>query len=165
MLLGNLLEERGFDSLNQLLQAYRGKLTTPARTRRVFLSFHAEDANQVRGFRLMAHNPRLQIDFADESLAAPIDSQRGGYIRQVLREKIRRAGVTVCLIGDGTAWRDWVDWELETALELHKGLCGVRLKGSHGRAPDILRAIRAPVAQWDLDQMIAAIECAAAKRS
>jgi hypothetical protein len=27
MLLGNLLDERGFDSLSQLLEAYRGKLT------------------------------------------------------------------------------------------------------------------------------------------
>ena len=54
MKLGNLLSQRGFDSFSQLLQAYRGGLTYHPRTRRVFLSFHAEDIAQVRGFRLMA---------------------------------------------------------------------------------------------------------------
>lgn len=43
MTLGNLLEERGFGSLSQLLEAYRGRLAYHARKRRLFLSFHAED--------------------------------------------------------------------------------------------------------------------------
>jgi hypothetical protein len=58
-----------------------------------------------------------------------------------------------------------VDWELNTALEFHRGICGVRLKGSVGRAPDILKEMDAPVASWDLTEIIAAIECAAARRS
>ena len=102
MLLGNLLEERGFDSLTQLLQAYRGNLRSPARKRRLFLSFHAEDTNQIRGFRLMAKNPRLELDFFDGSLGVAIDSDNGTYIRRQLREKIQRASILVCLIGNGT---------------------------------------------------------------
>ena len=68
MKLGNLLDQRGFDSLTQLLLAYRGGLRHHPRKRRVFLSFHAEDIAQVGGFRLMAHAPNVEVDFFDSNL-------------------------------------------------------------------------------------------------
>ncbi len=163
--LGNLLRRRGFDSQSQLIKAARGQLTEPARVRRLFLSFHYEDRDQVNGFRLMAHNPNLPIDFADVSVRAAINSEEAAYLKRVICEKIKGCSVVVCLIGNGTAWRGWVEWELETALKLGKGVCGVRLKGSHGRTPDLLTQVAAPIAGWELDEIVAAIECAAAKRS
>jgi len=78
MTLGTLLEERGFDSLSQLLTAYHGQATSPARKRRLFLSFDADDKAQVAGFRLMAHNPNVEeLDFSETSLRAPINSEKG----------------------------------------------------------------------------------------
>lgn len=165
MLLGNLLYERGFESLSQLLTAYRGQATTHARKRRLFLSFYAEDRNQINGFRLMASNGRVDIDFSDLSVRSPVDSENSTYVRSVIKGKISSSSVVACLIGNGTAWRDWVDWELSTGILLHKGICGIRLKGSRGRAPDIIKQYGFPVAQWDLPSMVAAIECAAARRS
>jgi hypothetical protein len=164
MLLGNLLEERGFDSQSQLLAAYRGQATRHARKRRVFGSFHAEDLQQVNGFRLMLKNPGVALDFYDGSVRGAIHSRSDAHIEAVILEKIRSCSVVACLIGNGTAWRDWVDWELETALNLGKGICGIRLKGAVGRAPDMIRRRGAPVARWDVGEMIAAIECAAARR-
>ena len=163
MLLGNLLEERRFDSLSQLLHAYRGNLTYHPRKRRVFLSFHAEDRSQVQGFRLMSLNKNVEIEFHDASVRVEINSDNGTYVRQVIREKISRASVLLCLIGNGTAWRDWVDWEITTARDMRKGICGVRLKGSRGRTPPGLTG--APVARWDISEILTAIECAAARRS
>jgi hypothetical protein len=165
MTLGNLLEQRGFDSLTQLITAYRGNATSHARRRRLFLSFHAEDKPQVQGFRLMSYNSNVDLEFYDSSLQEAIDSERAAYVKQVLRPMIQRASVVVCLIGNGTAWRDWVDWELRTAIDLRKGVCGIRLKGSHGRTPPILSEIGAPVAQWNIQQIVTAIECAAARRT
>lgn len=165
MLIGNLLDERGFDSVTQLLTAYRGKLRQHARKRRLFLSFHAEDRYQVEAFRALARDPDVDVDFYDGSLRQPVSSERGQYIKRVIRPKIQRASVLVCLIGNGTAWRDWVDWELDYAVRSRKGICGVRLEGSHGRRPDLLRALDAPIAHWDHAQIVAAIECAAARRS
>ena len=165
MLLGNLLEKRGFDSLNQLLKAYRGKATEFARKRRIFTSFDYDDIKQIQGFRLMLQNPRVALEFIDMSLRAEIDSERGTYLRQQLRLKIKPCSVVLCLIGNATAWSEWVNWELQAAHDMHKGLCGVRLKGSRGRAPQILRDINAPVAKWNIAQVIAAIEGAAARRS
>lgn len=165
MKLGNLLRKRGFESQSQLVRAARGQLAEHARQRRLFLSFHYEDRAQVSGFRLMAHSPNSPIDFYDGSIRSAVSSEQSKYLRRVIGEKIRRCSVVVCLIGNGTAWRDWVDWELDTAWRLGKGICGVRLKGSRGRTPETLRRIGAPIARWDQQAIVGAIECAAAKRS
>jgi hypothetical protein len=147
------------------LKAYRGDLTSHARKRRIYISFHVEDLSQVRGFKLMAHAPNLEIDFHDGSLREVINSARGSYIKQEIRSIIQKASVVVCLIGNGTAWRDWVEWELKTAFELGKGICGIRLKDSRGRAPQLLRDINAPIVSWgNVQELIATIECAAARR-
>jgi hypothetical protein len=164
-LLGNLLEERGFESLSQLLDAYRGRLTYHPRKRRLFLSFHADDRQQVQGFRLMAQNDNIELEFHDASVRVPINSENSSYVKQIIRNKIKYASVLVCLIGNGTAGREWVDWEIQSAHELGKGLCGVRLKGSYGHTPPALSQLGAPVAGWDLKAIVAAIECAAARRS
>jgi len=163
--LGNLLAGRGFDSLTQLLKAYRGELTYHACKRRIYLSFHVEDLAQVRGFRLMARAPNLEIEFYDGSLREVINSTSGSYIKHQIRSIIQKTSVVVCLIGNGTAWRDWVEWELRTAFELGKGICGIRLKDSRGRAPEILTDTGAPIARWgNVQDLISVIECGAARR-
>ena len=164
MQLGNLLRQRGFDSLSQLLQAYRQKLTYHARRRRVFLSFHEEDRPQVHGLRTMARNKWGDIDFHDTSVRVAIKSENRSYIRRVIRQKLRRSTVLLCLIGNGTKWRKWVETEIEIARKMGKGICGARLKGSRGQIPEILAG--APlVRKWDPKKIISAIECAAARRS
>ncbi len=115
----------------------------------------------------MAQNPNIEIEFYETSLKTPINSinsKDGAYLRQTLKQKIGRASVLVCLIGNATASSEWVEWGILTAKELGKGLCGVRLKDSQGRTPQVLRAVGAPVADWDMGQIVAAIECAAARR-
>jgi hypothetical protein len=133
--------------------------------RHLFLSFHYEDRQQVNGFRLMGRNKNIDVAFYDGSVREEVNSTRSDYIKSQIASKIQRCSVLVCLIGDRTAWRDWVEWEISKALEMGKGVCGVRLKGSRGRAPEILRRIGAPVASWDIDEIISTIECAAARRS
>ena len=163
--LGNLLRARRFNSLTQLLQAYWGRLKRTANPRKVFLSFHREDLRQVAGFRLMMLNEHVALDVSDEPNRTPVGSERSSYVKQVLRSRIADVDVVVCMIGNGTAWRDWVRWELETAVELHRGVCGVKLKGSRPQIPPILREIGVPIAHWEPQAIIAAIECAAARRS
>ncbi len=165
MKLGTLLSQRGFESLSQLLKAARGRLTFHPKPRSVFLSFHREDLQQVTGFRLMMGNDRLTLSISDEPARYPVRSERSAYIRQVLRDRIASVDVLICLIGNGTAWRDWVEWEIETATQFHRGICGIRLKGSRGRAPPLLRDLGAMIAPWDVNSMTAAIEYAAAVRS
>jgi hypothetical protein len=163
--LGNLLRRRGFASLTQLTTAARGNLKGHAKPRRVFLSFHAADLQQVGGFRLMMQNTNIELAISDARARKRVDSPDSTYVKRVLRQRIAKAEVVVCMIGNGTAWRKWVDWEIATAIEHGVGVCGIRLKRTRGRAPEILREIGAPIASWDAPSMIAAIEQAAALRS
>ncbi len=41
--------------------------------KRVFISFRAEDRQQVDGLRLLAANPNFEIEFYDESVRSPIE--------------------------------------------------------------------------------------------
>jgi hypothetical protein len=163
--LKNLLLERGFDSLSQLLKAYRGQADSHSKRRRIFPSFNSDDIQQVGGFRLMVSNPNVDLDLDVSALQTLVQSANMTYVRRQLAAKIERAEVLVCLIGNGTAWREMVEWEIQTAIGLHRGICGVRLKDSRGRAPALLKEYGAPVAGWDIGQIVSAIECAAARRS
>ena len=165
MKLKNLLADRGFDSLSQLLKAFRCQAASHSKKRRIFPSFYSEDIQKVNGFRLMVRNPNVEIEMNEDALRTLVQSQNMTYVRQELGKKIDRSEVLVCLIGNGTAWREMVDWEIQTAIDLHKGICGVRLKDSRGRTPDLLREYGAPIAAWDTAQMVSVIECAAARRS
>jgi len=97
--------------------------------RRVFLSFVDEDREQVNGLRLLAANPNYDLDFYDESVRVPIDSERANYIKQRIREKISRTSVTVCLIGESTYTSRWVDWELDESDKKGNTIIAMALKG------------------------------------
>jgi len=97
--------------------------------KRVFVSFASEDLAQVRGLRLLKDNPDFELDFYDESVREPIHSRNAEYINRVIREKIRRCSVTVCLISETTHKSDWVEWELETSAEERNRIIAMALKG------------------------------------
>jgi hypothetical protein len=84
--------------------------------KRVFISFAHEDRAQVNGVRLLAANPKFDIEFYDESVRTAINSQNAAYIRQKIREKINRTSVTVCMVSAITHQSQWVDWEIEESI-------------------------------------------------
>lgn len=90
--------------------------------KRVFISFRAEDKNQVNGLRLLAANPKFEIEFYDESVRQEIKSQNNEYIKRKIREKISRTSVTVCLVSEYTHTSEWVCWELEESIAKNNGI-------------------------------------------
>src|SRR6267142_2647003 len=52
--------------------------------KRVFLSFRAEDRQQVQGLRLLAANPDYNLEFYDESVRVAIGSRDAAYIKHPL---------------------------------------------------------------------------------
>jgi len=83
--------------------------------KRVFISFRAEDRDKVNGLRLLAANPNFDIEFYDESVRVAINSNNADYIKRVIREKINRTSITLCMISELTYTSEWVNWELETS--------------------------------------------------
>lgn len=127
--------------------------------KRVFLSFVEEDLDLVNLFRGQAKNKNSDLEFSDYSVKEPYDSTNAAYIRSKIRERIRAASVTICLIGEATYKSRWVDWEIRTSAEEGNGVFGVRLHSSATKdiSPKALTDLKATVYNWDVDAIVRAI--------
>ena len=121
----------------------------------VFLSFVEEDLARVNLFRGQAKNQNNDLEFDDYSVKEPIDSSNAEYIKRLITTKIRAASVTICLLGPTTYTSDWVDWEINKAVELGKKVFGVRLHSDKTcRTPGALAAVGGKVLDWDISAIV-----------
>src|SRR4051794_4775935 len=90
--------------------------------RNVFISFAAEDLDEVNLLRAQAKNENSNIEFNDHSVREPYDSERAQYIKQRISERIHRSSVTVVYLSENTAQSRWVAWEVEKSLEIGKAV-------------------------------------------
>ena len=122
--------------------------------RRVFLSFDSDDVKQVRGLRLMAANPNFDVEFYDKSLRIPVNSLDAVYIKSVIREKIKRSSVTLCLVGESTYKSEWVDWELNESEKQENSIVAMTLKGIESVTfPRYLKNNKITVYEWNHDYL------------
>lgn len=118
--------------------------------KRVFLSFLAEDKQKVDGLRLLAAHPDYDLEFYDESLRVPIDSNQAEYVKRRIREKINRTSVTVCLISENTHTSRWVDWELQESFEKGNTIIAMALKGvDQAVLPQLIKGNNIRFWAWD----------------
>ncbi len=130
--------------------------------RRVFLSVAYEDANQARGFKLLAWNPNVDFEFVTRDLLTPVDSRDPDYIKASIRDRLQGTSVTVVLIGQTTHQSQWVPWEAEESIARGNGIIGIRLKGQDDALiPQVLKDAGAKVINWDPDVFSDEIEKAA----
>ena len=96
---------------------------------KIFVSF--EPALQGFAERLDGWtHTNLDKDFYNHRADVPVDSPQAEPFKQVLRQQISEAQVTVCLISQMTSLDPWIAWELETSKSAadRKGLVGVVLR-------------------------------------
>ncbi len=97
-------------------------------SKRVFISFKAENKKMFDDITLLAKNPNYDLDLYAESARFPIDSRNAPYIKTVIEDKIQTSGVVLCIISTNTYKSDWVCWELETAIKLNKPIVAMAVK-------------------------------------
>ncbi len=132
--------------------------------RNVFLSFVEEDLTLVNLFRGQAKKEDSQLEFQDYSIKEAINSKNADYIKQQIRDLIRKVSVTAVLIGYRTYTSDWVAWGVQTSGNLGKGVVGVRLHSSASdMVPQGVSKQKAEVVDWDIKEIVRAIERAAKK--
>lgn len=129
--------------------------------KRVFISFRAEDRQQVNGLRLLAANPNFDIEFYDESVRTAIDSNNAAYIRSKIREKIDRTSVTLCMVSQLTYTSTWVNWELEESINKGNTIICMGFSGGPNQLtlPEPAKRLNLPWYLWDhnlLARLIAA---------
>lgn len=141
--------------------------------RRVFFSFHFERdiwrANQVRNSNVIAGSDRA--GFYDHSEYEEAKKKGDENVKRLIREKLKGTSVTVVLIGNQTASRPFVQYEIEQSIANKNGLLGIyihNLKDENGRTdtkglkPSVPSNVEFPAYDWDggLDKFRREIEAA-----
>lgn len=145
--------------------------------RRVFFSFHYDydvwRANQVRNSNVVSGAD--VAGFFDHSEYEDAKKKGPDAIKRMILRHLNGTSVTVVLIGNQTANRPWVKYEIEQSITRKNGLLGIQvhhLKNSAGQislpgmTPTVPSTVSLPVYAWDgdLDRFRSEIE-AAGKRA
>lgn len=140
--------------------------------RRVFFSFHYE-ADIWRATNLRNSNivdPTARAGFVDASLWEEVKRKGDAAIRGAIEEGLRGTSVTAVLIGEETANRHWVKYEIKCSIERGNGLLGIRIdnikdqhgkRGKRGPVPEALRTSGSQVYSWDRNKFRLEVERAA----
>jgi MTH538 TIR-like domain (DUF1863) len=91
----------------------------------VFISFSAEDMNEVNLLRGQAKNENSDLAFDDYSVKKAYNSEDADYIKRQIREKIDKASVTVVYLSPHAAKSEWVNWEIAESIKRGKGVVGI----------------------------------------
>lgn len=128
--------------------------------RHVYFAFHYKSdifrVNQVRksGLLFGAHS----VGFADRSLWEKAKTTGPKSLERLILDGLSGTTATVVLIGEGTADRRWVRFEIKESVKRNNALIGVRIHhlvdhlgraSRRGRAPELLNQIEVPIYDWD----------------
>lgn len=98
--------------------------------RRVFFSYHfqrdAWRANQVRNSWVSKPN-RAAAGYYDAADQEEVKRSSDAAVRQWIDEQLKGTSVTAVLIGEDTADRDYVQYEIKKSFERGNGLVGIRI--------------------------------------
>jgi hypothetical protein len=124
--------------------------------KKVFISFRGEDQFKVNTLRGLAQFKNVEFEMDDESLREAINSRDETYIRSVIRPKISKCDVCLCMIGENThGSRKWIPWEISVALELKKPIIAMRFWDSgDAKTPSILENNNIRPFSWDMNKLI-----------
>lgn len=89
-----------------------------AKTYSVFISHswgHADDLKKLRN--LLEERGYFHVEFNEASPDEPINSENSAYIKRRLKEKISNSDIVLGIAGMYASHSDWMEWELDTALE------------------------------------------------
>jgi len=98
--------------------------------RNVFFSFHYDrDAWRAANVRSSAILPNVNADgrFRDNASWEAVKSKSDDTIRRWINDHLHNTSVTVVLIGQETASRRWVKYEISQSHNRGNGLLGVRI--------------------------------------
>lgn len=123
--------------------------------KKTFISFKSEDNLKVWALRGLSEFNNVTFDMDDVSLRDAIRSKDEGYIKGVIRPKIKSCEVCLCLIGENTfTSRKWVPWEVQLASDEGKQIVAMRLKDKPlAKTPKIITDLGIIPFDWNLDKL------------
>jgi len=97
--------------------------------KRIFISADYDNDRNYKNL-LLAWDKNKDFDFElyDGPLSTSANSISATYIKNQIRPKILIASRLLCIVGKKTSKSDWIDWEIQTAVDHKKKLIGVKIE-------------------------------------
>lgn len=127
------------------------------RTYNVFISHswqHIEDLNNLRD--LLKKRGYFNVEFEEATPDEPINSENAEYIKRRLREKIKNSDVVLGIAGVYASYSDWMEWELDTAIDNDIPIVGVIPWGQQ-RISTIVNSRAEEIMGWNTESIVKAI--------
>lgn len=131
--------------------------------RRVYFAFDYQDVFSVNQIRNAGQFVDVAVaGFTDASQWEKLKEQDDDVIRKAIDDALVGTTVTVACVGERTANRRWVKYELTASKGRGNGLLGVYLPGESGH-PKPTELGDAPLHNWDSTRFADWVEAAAQK--
>lgn len=128
-----------------------------AKSYTIFISHswaYIDDLNNLKS--LLENRGYFNVQFEEATPDIPINSENAYYIRQRLKQKISNSDVVLAIAGIYASYSEWMEWELNKALELGKPIIGVVPRGAE-RVSTVVSLRANEVVRWNTDSIVEAI--------
>ena len=98
----------------------------------------------------------FNVEFEEVSKDEPINSTNAYYIKRRLAEKIGNSNVVIGLAGMYASHSDWMEWELDKAIELDIPIIGVIPRGQE-RISTTVSSRSIVNVRWNTESIVDAI--------
>jgi len=128
-----------------------------AKTYSIFISHSWQNSEALKNLRSLLNNRGyFNVKFEEVSKDEPIDSDNATYIKSRLAKKIKSSDVVLGLAGMYASYSDWIEWELNKAIELNIPIVGVIPRGQDRISTTVSSRSKRDVG-WNTESIVGAI--------
>lgn len=128
-----------------------------AKTYHIFISHSWQNSAALYRLReLLNERGYFNVEFEEVSKDVPINSEHAPYIKRRLAEKIGNSNIVLGLAGMYASYSEWMEWELEKALELGVPIVGVIPWGQERISTTVSSRSIADV-RWNTESIVSVI--------
>lgn len=128
-----------------------------AKNYKVFISHswtYVEELNRLKN--LLESRGYFNVQFEEATPDCPINSENAYYIRQRLKQKIANSDIVLGIAGIYASHSEWMQWELDKALEIDVPIVGVIPWGAE-RVSTVVSSRAKQVVHWNTESIVEAI--------
>ena len=115
---------------------------------------YPDDLKNLR--KLLNERGYFNVEFEEASADEPINSANAYYIKKRLTEKISNSNIVLGIAGMYASYSDWMEWELDKAIELGVPIVGVIPRGQERISQTVSSRSKQDV-RWNTESIVAAI--------
>lgn len=128
-----------------------------AKTYRVFISHSWDYVDDLKRLRnLLEQRGYIHVEFTEASPDNPIHSDKNKYVRIALSQRIESSDIVLGIAGVYASYSDWMEWELDKALEKNIPIIGV-VPWGHERISKIVSSRANEIVRWNTESIVDAI--------